>query len=76
MSSQKLTTEAESESLAEPSIVTNETECGSISLSTSEFKTEPESESLGKSSVITNETECGSLASDTYILYSICFVKL
>ena len=48
--------------ISEPSVVTTETECGSISLSTSEFTNETESESLGKSSVITNETECGSIA--------------
>ena len=80
MSSHEFTTEAESECLAEPSvyIVTTETECGSISLSkseftteaecgsislsTSEFKTETESESFTKPSVVTTETECGSIS--------------
>jgi hypothetical protein len=42
-----------------------ETECGSISISTSEFTTETECGSLGKSSVITNETECGSISLST-----------
>ena len=72
MSSQKLTTEAESESLAEPSIVTNETECGSIAKSASQFTTETECGSISLStSEFTTETECGSLGKSSVITNEI-----